>query len=234
MITTSAILTKEECMQVRTAVHNLSNHWTQRAQPPCPFFTLGAASYMDAAETSDMYIHKAQQDNVVLWKHFDWLYERVRTAVERYVGNPAVYKEEFALPGYHIWLTQAIMTQPVASIHFDLQYMQLPWSSSDSPDVTRPLSFTLPISMPAKGSGLNWWDINYEEFLEAYKLGLVKSTSDVKHAMQYYPYTCGQLVLHSGQMLHQIAPTAEVNETDERITLQGHGLYCNGQWQLYW
>ncbi len=234
MISTRAILTEEECTQVHRTVHELCNHWTRRALAPYPFFSLGAASYMDATEKSDEYRSKAQQDNRILWEHFGWLYERVRTTIESYVGDAATYKEGFALPGYHIFLAQAIMTQPVASIHFDLQYMQLPWSPSDNPDVTRPLSFTLPISLPRKGGGLNWWDINYTEFLEAYNLGQIKSTSDVKCAMYYHPYTCGQLVLHSGQMLHQIAPTSEVEETDERITLQGHALFCNGQWKLYW
>jgi hypothetical protein len=42
------------------------------------------------------------------------------------------------------------------------------------------------------------------------------------------------MMLHSGHILHQIAPVAETDPEDERITLQGHGLYCAGTWFLYW
>jgi hypothetical protein len=50
----------------------------------------------------------------------------------------------------------------------------------------------------------------------------------------FHPYTPGVLMLHSGHTLHQIAAVDQVYPDDERITLQGHGLYCDGAWTIYW
>ena len=50
----------------------------------------------------------------------------------------------------------------------------------------------------------------------------------------FHPYTPGVLMLHSGHTLHQIAAVDQAYPDDERITLQGHGLYCDGAWTIYW
>jgi hypothetical protein len=34
--------------------------------------------------------------------------------------------------------------------------------------------------------------------------------------------------------LCQIAAVDRAYPDDERITLQGHGLYCDGAWTIYW
>jgi hypothetical protein len=48
------------------------------------------------------------------------------------------------------------------------------------------------------------------------------------------PYTVGRVVVHSGHLLHQAAGVTKVAVTDERITLQGHGVFADGAWRLYW
>ena len=88
------------------------------------------------------------------------------------------------------------------------------------------------MALPAKGRGLKTWDIRYDEY--------VKLDADRKAKLravrikEYHPYTLGQMVLHSGFQLHQVAPTPECGPGDERITLQGHGIKRDGVWQLYW
>ena len=42
------------------------------------------------------------------------------------------------------------------------------------------------------------------------------------------------MVVHSGHVLHQIAPISVVGGDDRRITLQGHGMWASGAWRLYW
>ena len=42
------------------------------------------------------------------------------------------------------------------------------------------------------------------------------------------------MALHAGHLLHQIAPGTALQPQDERITLQGHGVYVDGAWRLYW
>ena len=99
-------------------------------------------------------------------------------------------------------------------------------------DFTLLLSFTLSVALPARGSGLNTWDIRYDEYrnLNTAERARLRA-SQIK---EYHPYKLGQAVLHSGLQLHQIAPSQEFEPGDERITLQGHGIRRDGVWQLYW
>lgn len=53
-------------------------------------------------------------------------------------------------------------------------------------------------------------------------------------AKRFYPYQVGQLIIHSGHTIHQAAPGKNLQPDDERITLQGHGIFSQGSWQLYW
>ena len=47
------------------------------------------------------------------------------------------------------------------------------------------------------------------------------------------PYTVGKLFYHTGHVLHQIIPGYKLQEGDRRITLQGHGIKCDGKWIIY-
>lgn len=239
MITSIPLLTEEYCLQTYNLVGSLREIWIQRGRA-APFFSLGAATYLDVSypdKAGPTYYDKVRRYNPILQEHFGWLYDSVRAALEEYLKAPTCYKEDFALPGFHIWLSGALSTRPVASIHFDLQYWSHNWSESDAPDFTRIISFTLPIRLPKNGGGLNIWDVTHGEFVEAYNRGLVSSAEELQHVKKktLYPYKVGDLVVHSGDMLHQVAPVAEqVYNSDERITLQGHGVCCAGEWKLYW
>ena len=47
------------------------------------------------------------------------------------------------------------------------------------------------------------------------------------------PYKVGRASYHVGPIWHQIMPAYELSDTDRRITLQGHGVKCDGVWRLY-
>ena len=47
------------------------------------------------------------------------------------------------------------------------------------------------------------------------------------------PYTVGKLFYHVGHILHQIIPGYKLQPGDRRITLQGHGIKCDGIWKIY-
>jgi len=84
--------------------------------------------------------------------------------------------------------------------------------------------------------GLNTWDLSFEEQaaqLQASKFAPVEEIAQSR-TRTFHPYTPGVLMLHSGHTLHQIAAVDQVYPDDERITLQGHGLYCDGAWTIYW
>lgn len=233
------VLERGECERVVADVHRLRKLWIERREPPCSFFTLGPASYLDCPQgelATNGYLQRAVYYNDVLARNFPGLYRTVREAVAGVVGADVAYSHQFALPGFHIWLAAAVCTRPVASVHFDLQYRHLSWSAVDAPDFSQVLSFTLPLKLPEAGGGLWTWDLTYQEFLEAREKGFVDTVAELQRFKQIVPvaYRIGEAVVHSGHMLHQIAPVASVVERDERITLQGHALRCRNGWQLYW
>ena len=50
----------------------------------------------------------------------------------------------------------------------------------------------------------------------------------------FHAYQPGRLVIHTGDSVHQIAPSTYSGPDDVRITLQGHLVRVRGVWQLYW
>jgi len=225
------VLTADECASIISEVHCLQQHWIPRNNY-APFYSLGAASYLDATRDPVAYYAGAKVLNPILHEHFDWLLTRVAAALSAHYQMPARFHEGFALPGFHIFLSSKTWEHPTAFIHCDLQYKHLDWSCFESPDFTRPISFTLSVQLPVNGGGLRTWDVYNEEALRISKEELRELFK--QRPMKYEPYHVGQMVLHSGHMAHQIAPSVEMQPDDARITLQGHGIPCNGEWILYW
>lgn len=224
-------LTEQECQEIRTEIYGLKADWLRR-NPYLPFYTLGAASYIDAVQSPESYYQLAQRYNPILSDRFQWLYQKVADLLSKWLQAPVNYPHQLARPGFHIYLSCKLFERPIASIHCDSQYQLLPWEDRDNTDFTHPLSFTLAITLPQSGGGLNLWDLHYQDIL-----GLdQKEFQRLVHNQpkEYHPYQIGQLVLHSGHQLHQAAPAQNIQPTDERITLQGHSFFSQGQWQLYW
>ena len=225
------VLTLQECSQVADAVESLRTHWVHRSTD-LPFYTLGAASYLDGA-TSACYRARATACNTVLWSSLEWLYRRVIDALEGVLEAPVAYAEDLGLPGFHVFLAHPLFCLPIATVHCDLQYELHEWAYPPTEvDLSNPLSFTLPLELPASGSGLNTWPLDRAEIgnLDAVEVDarLGRSTC------QYHPYRLGHMLMHSGHTVHQMAPTENMEPPDRRITLQGHGLRCAGTWRLYW
>jgi hypothetical protein len=231
-------LTPRQCAEVGATVHLLKSYWAQ-VNPPSDFYTLGVASYIEFCKPEGAHVEyydKARRYNPLLKEYFSGLLENVRATLERQMGEPVRYVEEFSVPGFHIWLTDAIPTRPSASVHFDLQYQGLNWPSPGEVEYDKPVSFTLPIKLPRKGGGVNVWDLSYREITSLSEQGVPVNVDEMRgeRTLFQYEYSLGRLVMHSGHFLHQIAPVPEVGPGDERITLQGHALRCGGEWQVYW
>ncbi|MEV7523549.1 hypothetical protein [Streptomyces sp. NPDC091371] len=236
MIDRLTVLTEAESDALRETVHGLREHWIPRGAEPASFFTLGTPSYLDLAENPDVgdYQKRADTSRPLLWEAFGGLYERLADLLEGHLGAPVHYPGHLAMPGFHVWLSAAVFTKPKAPVHFDMQYRAFSWPPGT--DLTRLVSFTLPVRLPAAGGGLNVWDADYEDFRRAAGKGWIESAADLKrfHTKHYVPYTPGQMVIHSGHTLHQVAPSSRVEPDDERLTLQGHGVWSAGRWLLYW
>lgn len=225
------LLDRDECETARASVFELRDRWLRR-DPELPFFTLGAASYLDARPDPQNYYSIVRDFNPLLSRRFAWLYEKLAARLAAHWGARVKYAPDLALPGYHVYLAHPVFEQPVASIHCDTQYQLLDWTRVESADFVNPMSFTLSIALPQCGGGLNIWPQHYGELVGRDPGTRANNTGS--RTPDYFPYALGELALHSGHMVHQAAPARRLREGDERITLQGHALACGDTWILYW
>lgn len=225
-------LSKKERDKTLESVYQLKDHWIPRMGAGFPFYTLGTASYLDAADKGQVYYKlQAKKTNPLLRAHFSHVYEKVAATLTKATGKETIFEEEFALPGFHIFQYSKFFNYPVASCHFDLQFKEMFWKERNI-DYQHPLSFTLSIKLPSGGGGLNYWDIFYDQVKDISNLELDELRKESE--MHYIAYEEGKMVVHQGMMLHQIAPMKDMKIDDERITLQGHGLFCNNALRIYW
>jgi hypothetical protein len=237
LVETIPMLDERECDELRREVYELQPHWVQRL-PGLPMYSLGAALYLDAAHAlhnggqpgERMYVAIAAKYNPILLQHFAPLYRRLEEVLSKRLGGPVAFPPDKALPGFHVFLAHPAFTQMTASVHADLQYQLTDWSWARS--VSRPFSFTVAISLPQQGGGLNVWDITVRQW------GLLPP-EQLSHALRqsgprYFAYQRGHLALQCGHLMHQIATPKRLVDGDDRLTFQGHGLLCDGIWQLYW
>ncbi|HUJ00301.1 MAG TPA: hypothetical protein VLY46_08705 [Usitatibacter sp.] len=225
------VLDVPECARALQTVDALRFRWTRR-NPAFPFFTLGAASYIDAAASRDAYKAQALRDNELLATRFDWLLERVRATLGSVLGAPVAWQPNAALPGFHIYLAHKIFEQPIASIHCDSQYELIDWAGCGEPDFREVASFTLALALPRHGGGLNVFDLHRKEVSRLDNAAVTRRVRE--SAMTYHPYRVGSMVLHSGNVMHQAAPGRDIQPDERRITLQGHCVRAGERWYAYW
>lgn len=224
------VLSPAEADGIVQQLFRLRSHWIMR-NLYAPFYTLGAASYMDAiGATAWRYKAWTPDQNKVLRENFAPLYDRVLRAIEQWTGERAQYAADLALPGFHIYLSSPLFEKPIASIHFDSQFNLHQWPTDA--DLENPISFTLSVALPKTGGGLITWDLPKSE-VAGKTINQVAAMTRA-HASEFHPYAVGHIAAHSGNLLHRAAPSRELSADDMRITLQGHGVRVNGTWQLYW
>ena len=227
------VLTADEAAGVRDEVHALRPLWRQRHETQ-PFFTLGAASYLDARDGQfAAYQAMLGESNAMLRAHFGWLLDRFRERVSAQVGAEVVYHPQLALPGFHVFLFDEAFRTSRASVHYDKQFEHIDWRPFGTPDTAAQLSLTLSITLPTGGGGLLVWNIN-RIAIESMPLEQRIAHSRANRAATFEAYEVGTLAMHSGHQLHQIAPAPHPQPGDERITLQAHALPVDGTWMLYW
>ena len=223
------VLSVAESAEVAATVMQLRPQWIMR-NLYAPFYTLGAASYLDATGSSPRYAAWAREANPVLRERFDWLYARLLQVVQEATGDRVIYAPALALPGFHIYLSSPLFEKPVASIHCDSQFNLHGWPASAELD--QPISFTLSVELPENGGGLYTWDVMASD-IESKGPGATDEMMRSKER-EFHSYRVGSLALHSGNLLHQAAPGRALGPEDKRITMQGHGVRVDGVWQLYW
>ncbi len=247
------LLSIEECNFVASKVENMSYLYKKRI-PDKPFYTLGAVSYSDAAENLLEYYEISKNINPILEENFGWLYKRLKNTLENYLSAPITYNSKFALPGFHIYMSDPYFEQNIPNIHLDTPYLLLDWDNIESIDYQHPISFTLPISIPKNGAGIWVWNADSDEIKnlpismndrvkrEKMYITHILEPEGIKQQEKcildrqkfFYSHELGKITLQNNHIFHQMAPGYNLQPDDIRITLQGHGLFCDGTWNLYW
>lgn len=223
------LLSPEHSSAVVERVVDLADLWQQRSG--ADFYTLGAASYLDGAWDGQPYRALAMRCNPILADRLADLYRLLASKLDDLIG-PVAFEPELALPGFHVFAPRpglpmhaasSAMASAGGSVHFDLQHHchATFWSRYDAVDWQHPLSFTLALELPAAGGGLRIWP------------GCKDAATATPSSAQSVSYRVGEMVLFMLPLLHQIAPVQSLTPNDRRVTLQGHGLRCDGVWRLY-
>ena len=226
------LLSTEECRQVGTVVHGLRPYWTSR-HDDLPSYTLGAAAYLDIPNHGiRTYLVRTVRTNRRLLMQLPWLYARLVERLSEHLNRPAAVTSQFAAPGFHIFRAHERLHELEPKLHFDLQYQRLDFPVPDAANKDHRLSFTVAINLPKAGGGLYIWDIESEDYTGKPGSSLVALSQQCSPIL--HEYNLGELLLHDGNHLHQIAADRPLAPEEERLTLQGHGLLTGGVWQLYW
>lgn len=240
-ITEHAVFDAGTCRTVLDALPNAAAaHVDRYPETPGKFVTYGRAAYLDIcmpdADAVGQYYSKIAASNEALMDSMNGIYAELKSVVEDILEAPAVYRPDIlALPGLHVFRGDAINVAQGLGAHFDTQYEKIRLPALPDEDAY-PISFTLPLHMPANGSGLQVYDLNSKDLKRLSNMGESVTLNELVQGRdsKYYPYTVGTLVFHHGLLGHHVASSAIASENDERITLQGHGIRCGGQWILYW
>ena len=257
MINRVKTFTEKDCNKIQKTIYELDKLWINRSQERrysfenqihitrAPFWTLGAVSYLDHVKSSDQYDKHRDYLNPVLLKKFNWIYEIICEKLQGELGEPVVVDEFLAHPGFHIFAAKSGTTieseyikmfeQPLGSVHVDVQWEEHHdyWNTFKKVNLEDTLSFTVPIKLPSSGGGLYTWADEVNPYSFNY------TTNENKLAELESPaitnlYTEGEMIYFIGHLLHQMMPGVNVQPTDRRITVQGHGIKCDGVWRLYW
>jgi hypothetical protein len=241
MLSRHSLLDPGECEEIcgRLPEHR---HLERDRDPERPGTALvyGRAAYIDAtppqSDPEVDYHAMVAAENRRLEAMLGDLYPRLLAKLEELLGEPAAYAPDLlALPGLHVFRGEGIAVASASHSHFDIQdrFLRLPGEREEAD----PISVTLPLRLPAGGSGLRFYGLTYAEFLEAERTQDSVSVDDLATGKPcfYEDYEVGTMVVQRGLYLHGIAaPSRRYEAAEERITLQCHGIKAGGAYYIYW
>jgi hypothetical protein len=223
------ILSAEQLRDVLDGVFRLREHWIARAPG---FFTLGLALYKDGRESGGRPLD-VDESNARLEESFGPALAELKAFLERELDAEVEWGQGLPLPGFHVFDATALRpAEPTGDAHFDIQYV---WGGFEEP-VLDVVSVTVPIQIPAGGTSLEYWPVDYAEFERLYTNETIESVADAERLfpMHDVAYEPGKPCLIRGLPLHRIGTTPRVEPSDHRITLQGHAVRLGERWVAYW
>jgi hypothetical protein len=245
-------IASDEASTYADKVLNLHRQWDNH---DTYFHTLGAVTYLEAFnaegplrpdELDGYYSHKRLM-NPILKKTFGGLFESVELALSRAIG-PAEIIDDLGYPGFHIFgptpekgtidqeFIDNFQGDSWGNLHIDIQYVpHMPiFQKFKKIDLDKTLSFTLALRLPKNGSGLRIWrEIEGRENINEFNYLDINVRKDLIGPPREVIYETGKLTYFIGHLVHQVPMTKNLLKNDLRITLQGHGVLCDGIWRLY-
>ena len=242
----------EECERIVGSLHELKDHWVKRMDH-FPFYTLGASNYLDKSHHENPPYHDMRAvSDPILRDQIGWAFTRICEVLQETLEAPVTLAEEKAVPGFQIFLADDRLKKPTyyldrtwfgtqsentdkipAHIHCDTAQNTFRWPEYEAADLERPISITIPVQLPNGGGGMHVWDCMFDDTRHldhaALRQRIIGSQS------WFHQYERGQACLHSGLRYHAIAGMRDdPHEGDARITIQGHGIFADGSWRLFW
>jgi len=219
---------KKDAEDIVAVVDMLESYYTKRG---ANFFTLGTSSYLDFANAHG---RQALMTNELISKHLGKFYLKMFKALSDHFDVPVFSPPEVNVPGFHIFtgLENSPKGLEYGSIHRDANHIssEFPFAYTDI------ISFTIMLEEPEKGSSMNYWDdevvsktIMSNRFRSIGKFMRERLIRTVKT----FDYKIGELVIHDGQTIHQIANMVDTTPKDRRISLQGHGVLTDKGYIVY-
>ncbi|MBO6783714.1 MAG: hypothetical protein JJ899_10655, partial [Alphaproteobacteria bacterium] len=224
------VLDAGECADICARLTALSQHWTPRKaleNQEHVFHTLGAATYLDPPA---IYAREMARANPFLDANFADLYAKVAAAIEAATGMPARPADGLGHPGFHIFRGEPRV--PPGLMFGGTVHMDKPHERHEFPfAIAGTLSLTLPVAIPACGAGMYYWTDVPGDLLTGPKAPHAMSAEQYRWfdtTKQFVGYTSGDMVLHDGLTVHQLANPGPTRADEHRISLQGHGVLGEG------
>lgn len=246
-----ALFSAEQGAAFAERARDLDAFWLPR-HTRLPFYTLGATNYYDiTANPARPYERLARQYNPLMRECFAQLYDTLVAGLAEHLRRPVTFLAGSALPGFHIfdghpefapraehdvlhrvWFTRRDGADfPGNPIHVDTAHGALDLANVSVPNLPPTLSFTLPLGLPREGAGMALWPLRVADL--AHLEGASQLERLRASPTRFVAYRPGTLFLHSGTCYHQ-ARGLPVTPGEHRITLQGHGIWIDGAWRLFW
>lgn len=216
---------------------------------------LGAASYIHK-NNIELYQQIKSSLNPILHKNFYNIFDRIRSYLELKFKKEFIFDLNLSYPGFHIFYPiNEECFMPNTSLHIDTPYElheEYLLENYKGINFDFPITFTLCLSLPKIGGGLYYWDMDkwetktLEETEEFYN-PIYKKYDDLfinkKPTIEEYKstlnpkvleYQSGFINIFQGNLLHQIEPfRIGTQNSESRITLQGHAIESEDKWIIY-
>ena len=211
---------------------------------------LGTASYANQIEE---YKKLKLKNNPIIRDNFKDLLDELKYFLESILNKNVKYDENLSYPGFHIFYgNHRDSIAPLTSLHIDTPYKiheRYFLEKYKNVDFDYPLTFTLILKIPEDGAGLYYWDLDdwqnkreddahelyrniYEKYAEIFtKYIPTREEYEILLKPKVLKYNDGYINVFKGNLLHQIIPFYSKNGI--RVTLQGHGIFCDNEWILY-